>query len=744
MASIKSLSSCALLAGVAFCRTAGAQTDVSVDFKTPADYPLLKDKLNLYDTSLPSTQELERDAPLLGLLNVESMRLEQAWGYGQTLSNVVSGTPSALAFDFASPDRWQDLISAQGTYVQWAYNYTPKALSGNAGDVPPPDGWATCVEHAFQHWLGRPSPVLFHEVWNEPDFPALGFFNGSQQDYFELYARTSRQLRALDGDAKIAGPATAFPFWLNAFVDHVRQNQLPLDVLTFHQYTRLGDNDHTAQAASALARYPELDTVEMALDEYHPYNPWPKDGPQQTFECATDLLFDALRFSRRPELASVSWAQFQEPGHATTQYLGLITDDGHPKAAFNALRLYGMLPVDSVVVQTVGAPLDTMASADEHRGALVLLNRTGAPQSVKVALKSGPFPHGKVRTYRIDAQHNSYLNGAGEQLTASDESASMALADWHFTGDVPNLGTLAFLFDDETGYEPPKVVSLAKIVRVNRFYPSRSTTAYADFDRRTWVARLGMVKESQANEQVGATIEGLPPVLRFTSLVSGQLRVVDKNSALGVRLDFQTAGGYTDSVLFYGSYHGGPALYDASRDGRVPYGTKQQANRAILVPELADFSVELAKYAPVGATGRVQLTYVMQNTGVGTRAVFKASAPLDEPVGGVGGGGGSASGGASGTAGAGTGLGGTASPVVGMNGASGASAPGGAAGSSGLDGDSRSGNPGSPSSCACGLASEPWHAQYPAAWLLLGWLRRRATKRRANVGGRDAPASDAG
>src|SRR5690242_18720009 len=190
---------------------ARGQTTVSVNFSERADYPLLKDKINLYNTSLPSTEELERDAPLLGLLNLEAMRLEQAWGYGQTLSNVVGGSADNLSFDFSTPDRWQDLITGQGLLLQLSYNYTPKALSGAAGDVPPAAGWATCVQKAWEHWRDRGEPVLYHEVWNEPDFPALGFFNGNEQDYYALYERTAKQLRSLDPDARIAGPTTAYP-----------------------------------------------------------------------------------------------------------------------------------------------------------------------------------------------------------------------------------------------------------------------------------------------------------------------------------------------------------------------------------------------------------------------------------------------------------------------------------------------------------------------------------------------------
>lgn len=724
---------------------ASAQTVVSVNFSEAADYPLLKDKFNLYNTSLPSTLELERDLPLLEQLNVESMRLEQAWGYGQTLSNTVGGTKDNLTFDFTAPDRWQQLITSKSVLMHWSYNYTPKALSGKSGDVPPEPWWTQCVQKTWQHLRDVGDPVVLHEVWNEPDFPALGFFNGSEQDYYELYRRTANKLRELDRDAKIAGPTTAYPFWLAAFTDFVKSQALPLDALTFHQYTRLGDNDHIAQAAAALSRYPEFDTVEMVMDEYHPYNPWPKDGWQQTFQGATDLLYETIRLGRRTELTSLNWAQFQEPGHNTDQFLGLITADGHPKASFNALRLYGMLPVDSVARSVTGSALDVLASADQHRAGIVLLNRTDKEQAVQLALAAPPFARGKVQTFRIDAQHNSYLNGAGEHLTPSDTQDDIALAPWEFSGAIPSMGTLAFLFDDGSGFVPAKSLQLGKIVRVNRYYPSRKTSAYADFDRRTWVARLGMGSETQADKEVGVTVEGLPKALRFRSKLSGAAKKLDKNTLLGIRFDFQVGDQYAKSVLFHGAVgSGGEALFDPARDQRMPFGTKQQADEVVRVENFADFSVTLADHAPPGASGRLQLTFLMQNTGPQTRVVIEttnADASTRPDAGGAAGA--SASAGAGGVAGAGgaSSHGGAASSV-------GGAANGGVLGTStvsaGAGGNSAAQTTTtSDSSCGCrlrGRAPASSAAGYLLALLLGGSVRRCFSRRPPRAPAPQCPA----
>jgi hypothetical protein len=284
------------------------------------------------------------------------------------------------------------------------------------------------------------------------------------------------------------------------------------------------------------------------------------------------------------------------------------------------------------------------------------------------------------------------------------------------------------LFDDGSGYLPKKSLSLGKISRVNRYYPSRKTSAYADFDRRTFVARLGMVNEMQADKEVGVTVEGLPPVLRFQTKVSGAPKKIDKNSVLGVRVDFQVGDAYAKSTLFYGSSNG-VALYDAARDQHMPFGTQRQADEVVPVGDFSDFAVRLADHAPPGATGRVQLTYLMQDTGTGSRAVITTTS-ADSPSNPGGGGGAAAAGAASGNGGASsaagtTGVGGAA------NGAGGA-ANGGAWATAGAPGGGviGAGAPsGAESSCGCRLPRRVSRMSEWLSWLVAGaaWvgLRRR-------------------
>ena len=109
--------------------------------------------------------------------------------------------------------------------------------------------------------------------------------------------------------------------------------------------------------------------------------------------------------------------------------------------------------------------------------------------------------------------------------------------------------------------------------------------------------------------------EEWPAALRIGFKTEGALQDLDANSLAGVRMDFRSGGaqGYSTSVLFHG------ALFHAGRGAEAAWGTKRQADKDVSV-ELADFLFKPADYAPKDWDGRAILTFLLQNTGAGTRA----------------------------------------------------------------------------------------------------------------------------
>ena len=604
----------------------GAQSTVTVNFAVGEDYPLVKTKFNLFDTSLPTTAAFDRDVRRLADLKAENMRIDLSWGQGQTLSKAVEGALASPQYDFSLVDQYSRAMLKEGVLPYWSYDYTPYPLippgSGANGWNRMPDlrDWSRVVTTFARHFKESNIPVAVHEVWNEPD--NRDFFSGDLADYERLYAAGANAIRAGDPDAVIAGPTVATEAWYSPFPEYVVQHHLPLDVFTFHHYGSPA-LDEISEAADSLSRFHELNTTEMGMDEYQSADlVWLPGGAQDRYQGATELLHDFATFLKRPELTSVSWAQFQDPCECKDQYLGLVSLDGKIKAAFNGFRVYSEMQVDRKQVFVKGSELEAFASGDRHNADLVVLNRTLYDRRFDVVMKDLPFQDGSIKVYKLDKSHASWGDGTDQDLHSLEEIPLKNSSTWTTHISLMPGATLYIHANDASGVSELSSVNLGKVIRTLHYYPSRRISSYADFDRRTWIARLGMSKEEKADEIVGVTAESLPSSLHLLLSTEGDLKRLDKQSMLGVRIDYSGSEGYQKSILFHGPSRTFPDLYDETHTGQMPWGTKRKEDQAILVKDLSDFHIPLKKYAPADWTGRVQLTLLLENTGQETRAKF--------------------------------------------------------------------------------------------------------------------------
>ena len=129
-------------------------------------------------------------------------------------------------------------------------SFMPRSLSKNNAtgvffykpcvDVPKdPKEWAGYVQRFIRFLIHRYGAEevrswLF-EVWNEPDLQVV-FFSEDKESYFRLYETTARAVKAVDPALKVGGPATSGSKWVASFVRFCRDNDVPVDFITTHQY----------------------------------------------------------------------------------------------------------------------------------------------------------------------------------------------------------------------------------------------------------------------------------------------------------------------------------------------------------------------------------------------------------------------------------------------------------------------------------------------------------------------------
>ena len=599
-------------------KVAASTTEVEVvaDFGLTIDPPLIK-KFDFMNSGIVPMWRYRRDLDLIDDLRVQSLRIDLFWGNQQIngwTTEMVSGSADELQFDFREIDELSRLLKQRGIGGYWSYCYNPLPLQAGFGHASHPSNllaWREIMFEFARHFKEADLRPDYQAIWNEPDLDI--FYNRPLEDYLQLYKYGVQGLRDGDPDAFVGGPDLAFTDeWIDPFLDFVEAEQLPLDFFAFHAIGS-SPTQRINSARRKIKNRPYFDTTELVFSELNPsmifHTPL---APLVRYSEAAIVLDLIANLVDQPDITRVHWAQFMD---SSVDTLGVVSLDGHRRAAYNAYKLYAMMPVDRRAV-TVSKALSALAATDAHTSGLLLWNRSRSEQRVSIALNNVPFAVGTLRVYRIDEEHASYFeNPANELLKPVETLKDVHTAALTWSGEIPDHGVIYLEISDDSGIsELDPIASFADIIRVNRYFPDRSKDNYAEFDRATWIARLGMGSEDIGDSRVAIVLENLPGLMHLSFATEGALRQLDVDSLLGLRLDYAVGEDYAASVLL----HGG--LYNDGRAAAMPWGTERPADQVVALDDLTNIQLAAASYAPAGWSGRLIITFMMQNSGAETRA----------------------------------------------------------------------------------------------------------------------------
>jgi xylan 1,4-beta-xylosidase len=154
-------------------------------------------------------------------------------------------------YNFSYVDQIYDGLLKNGVRPVVEISFMPKKLAFNPDalhpfwykpNVSPPkslEGWDALMTHFAQHLVERYGidevSQWYFEVWNEPN---IDFWNGIPREgsYFELYAHTARDLKAVSPRLRVGGPATAAAAWVDDFLKYDAANHVPVDFVSSHGY----------------------------------------------------------------------------------------------------------------------------------------------------------------------------------------------------------------------------------------------------------------------------------------------------------------------------------------------------------------------------------------------------------------------------------------------------------------------------------------------------------------------------
>jgi xylan 1,4-beta-xylosidase len=154
-------------------------------------------------------------------------------------------------YNFSYVDQIYDGLLKNGVKPVVEISFMPKKLAFNPDalhpfwykpNVSPPkslEAWDALITHFAQHLVDRYGieevSQWYFEVWNEPN---IDFWGGIPRkgSYFELYAHTARDLKAVSPRLRVGGPATAAASWVGDFLKYVAAQKAPIDFVSSHGY----------------------------------------------------------------------------------------------------------------------------------------------------------------------------------------------------------------------------------------------------------------------------------------------------------------------------------------------------------------------------------------------------------------------------------------------------------------------------------------------------------------------------
>jgi beta-xylosidase len=389
--------------------------------------------------------------------------------------NIVSGTPPNLSYDFSRLDRVVLPLVAQGMTPLMGVAFTPAVLGG----APPSVGysnaipnnnalWGQVVRAMVQHYKDLGHTGWHWEVWNEPD---LGlFWAGTQAQYNAMYRATVAGVKAADPTAKVGGPATANgnTAFLEQFTTFLRDNpDVPLDFASYHHYgpdPTFGISDVVKSRLDAAGR-PNVPifVTEWNINAQMDGAGAPSDTNQNA-SYAVRRLADAID---RPHVSKLFYFSPKEGFQPSTVMYGgggLITVDGHKKAAYNAFKLVNRLQ-PTLLTTTASGPgtsddaVGAIMTKDPGSGKVMLLAWNDQASGADLQLRLTNLPHQraggvKLTQYLVDATHGNYYADYAAGLRSWDVGPTEN-ADPVDSRIVPGAAT----FDRLVSVEPYSLVA---------------------------------------------------------------------------------------------------------------------------------------------------------------------------------------------------------------------------------------------------------------------------------------------
>jgi xylan 1,4-beta-xylosidase len=302
-------------------------------------------------------------------------------------------------------------------------------------NVAPPkdwDKWEQLVEKFARHLLDRYGvdevEQWYFEVWNEPN---LDFWAGNpkEETYYELYDHAAHAIKRVSPRLRVGGPATAQAAWVDRFLAHCKEKNVPVDFASTHVY----GNDKAEDVFGTHEKIPRTQMVCRAVKKVHdqiaasPYPNMPLVWSEFNADYGNDpkvtdsafmgpWMADTIRQCDGLTQMMSYWTfsdVFEEQGVVKTPFyggFGLLAERGIPKPAFNDFALLHQLGDARLDVNSDSALVTRRKDGSLAIAAwnLFLPDETGSSKTLTLHFKNLGGAHSASITI-VDGDHGSPL-----------------------------------------------------------------------------------------------------------------------------------------------------------------------------------------------------------------------------------------------------------------------------------------------------------------------------------------------
>ena len=408
-------------------------------------------------------------------------------------------TAGTSAYNFSYVDQIYDGLLENQARPFVELSFTPKKLASDPNalhpfwykqNVAPPKDWSkweqlveTFARHLVERYGIEEVAQWYFEVWNEPN---LDFWAGSPREatYYELYDRAARAIKRVNSRLRVGGPATAQAAWVDRFLAHCKEKNVPVDFASTHVY----GNDRAEDVFGTHENISRTRMVCRAVKKVHDQiaaSPYPNtpliwsefNASYMNEPAVTDTAFigpwmaDTIRQCDGLTEMMSYWAfsdVFEEQGVVKTPFyggFGILAERSIPKPAFNDFALLHRLGNTRLDVSSDSALVTRRKDGSLAIAVwnLSLPEEAGSTKTLTLHFKGLPQAR-SARVSIVDDEHGSPLP-AYKQMGAPQSPTPAQIVQLRKSAALPEAQPLAIDHGTLTLTLQPRALALVEIIK---------------------------------------------------------------------------------------------------------------------------------------------------------------------------------------------------------------------------------------------------------------------------------------